>query len=186
MWLGEDFYDPQTRSGGPLIDLHVHDAHFIRMVFGMPKSGVCAARMRDDADSDSVVEYCNTLFQFEDPSLVVSAASGVIQQQGRPFTHGFELHLERATLQYESAFAGGEGHTLMPLTMFGPDGEMTTLELQAGGDDITAFECEINEAARCVESGEASPLMSGELARDAIVLCHKQTESARNGEIVRI
>ena len=180
LWI-KDFYNPDT-VGGPLIDLHVHDAHLIRVLFGMPKSVHCAGRMRDGG----MVEYCNTLFQFEDPSLVVSAASGVIQQQGRPFTHGFEIHLERATLQYESAFAGGEGVSLMPLTLFGPDGEMTPLKLEAGGDDVTAFLCEIDEAARCVAEGAASPLMSGELARDAIVLCHKQTESARTGEIVQI
>ena len=177
-WIG-DFYDPNT-VGGPLIDLHVHDAHLIRVLFGMPQSVHCAARMRDD-----VVEYCNTLFQFADPSLVVSAACGVIQQQGRPFTHGFEIHLERATLQFELAVVGGEGRVLMPLTLFGPDGEATELELE-GGDDVQAFVCEIEEAARCVEAGEASALMSGALARDAIVLCQKQTESAQANAIVKV
>ena len=34
LWLA-DFYDPQ-RVGGPLVDLHVHDAHFIRLICGMP------------------------------------------------------------------------------------------------------------------------------------------------------
>lgn len=184
LWI-KDFYDPNT-VGGPLIDLHVHDAHLIRVLFGMPTSVHCAARMREAGSADGMVEYCNTLFQFEDPRLVVSAASGVIQQQGRPFTHGFEIHLERATLQYESAFAGGEGRTLMPLTLFGPDGEMTPLELESGGDEVTAFVCEIDEAARCVAAGAASALMSGELARDAIVLCHKQTESAVRGQVVPI
>src|SRR4029450_8093832 len=33
LWL-KDFYDPQ-KVGGPLVDLHVHDAHFIRLLFGM-------------------------------------------------------------------------------------------------------------------------------------------------------
>ena len=46
LWL-KDFYDPQ-RCGGPLLDLHIHDAHYIRYLFGMPKSlvsrGRCAAR----------------------------------------------------------------------------------------------------------------------------------------------
>jgi predicted dehydrogenase len=33
-WL-KDFFDPE-KVGGPLVDLHVHDAHFIRLLFGMP------------------------------------------------------------------------------------------------------------------------------------------------------
>ena len=180
LWI-KDFYDPTT-VGGPLVDLHVHDAHLIRVLFGMPKAVHCVARMRTDHES---VEYCNTIFEFDDPTLVVSAASGVINQQGRAFTHGFELHLEKATLQYELAVAGGEGKLLMPLTLFGPEGEATPLELQAG-DDVTAFVCEIDEAARCVAAGEASSLMSGELARDAIVLCQKQTESATTHQIVKV
>ncbi|MCA9174420.1 MAG: Gfo/Idh/MocA family oxidoreductase, partial [Planctomycetales bacterium] len=137
-WIS-DFYDPTT-VGGPLIDLHVHDAHLIRVIFGMPTSVHCAARLRGD-----VVEYCNTLFQFDDPQVVVSAASGVIHQQGRPFTHGFEIHLERATLQFELAVAGGEGKVLMPLTLFGPGGETQQLDV-ASGDDVRAFVCEIEEA----------------------------------------
>ena len=35
-WI-PDFYD-RTTVGGPLIDLHVHDAHLIRLLFGMPKT----------------------------------------------------------------------------------------------------------------------------------------------------
>ena len=36
-WL-PDFFDPE-KVGGPMLDLHVHDAHFIRLVCGMPKAG---------------------------------------------------------------------------------------------------------------------------------------------------
>ena len=114
MWM-KDFYDPKV-CGGPLIDLHVHDAHLIRMLFGMPTELICNGRMRGE-----VVSYCNTFFRFADPSLVVCAISGVIDQQGRAFTHGFEIHLERATLHYE--FAGiNDKAELMPLKVFTPDG----------------------------------------------------------------
>ncbi|HAY79700.1 MAG TPA: gfo/Idh/MocA family oxidoreductase, partial [Planctomycetaceae bacterium] len=76
LWL-EDFYDPQ-RVGGPLVDLHVHDAHLIRMLFGMPSAVTSTGRMRGE-----VVEYCDTLFHFDDnPTLVVRATGGVINQQG--------------------------------------------------------------------------------------------------------
>ena len=37
LWLGKDFWD-ESKLGGPLIDLHVHDAHLIRYLFGMPTS----------------------------------------------------------------------------------------------------------------------------------------------------
>ena len=52
------------RVGGPLVDLHVHDAHFIRLLFGMPTTLTSQGRLRGD-----VVEHCSTLFGFSDPPL---------------------------------------------------------------------------------------------------------------------
>jgi len=177
LWL-KDFYKPD-RVGGPLIDLHVHDAHFIRLLFGMPTKLASQGRMRGD-----VVEYCQTQFQFRDPKLVVSATSGVIDQQGRPFTHAFEIHLERATLHYDFA-ALADGMELMPLKVFTPDGKVTRPKL-GKGDPVLAFEAEIKEATASAAKNKPSPLLSGELARDAIILCQKQTESVKKGRAVNI
>ena len=94
-----------------------------------------------------VVEYCNTMFEFADPRLTVSATSGVINQQGRPFTHGFEIHLEKATLLYESAVLGGEGKTLMPLTVLDNRGKVITPEL-GEHDAIDPFAAEIKEVVQ--------------------------------------
>lgn len=178
LWL-KDFYDPQ-RVGGPLVDLHVHDAHLIRMLFGMPSAVTSTGRMRGD-----VVEYCDTLFHFdEDPSLVVRATGGVINQQGRPFTHGFEIHLERATLQYElGAFA--DEVEVMPLKILTSEGEVVRPDLDGGGE-IPAFTAEIEEVVRALEQNQASEILSGELARDAIRLCYRQTESVKSNTRVRV
>jgi predicted dehydrogenase len=168
-WL-PDFYDPE-RVGGPLVDLHVHDAHLIRLLFGMPTSLTSQGRRRG-----KVVEYCNTMFGFPDRSLVVGAASGVINQQGRAFTHGFEIHLERATLQYEFAVIGGEGKLILPLTVYDDRGRV--LQPQVGdGDPIRAFVLEIAEIAHALESGRPSPILSGDLARDAVALCRMQEKA---------
>jgi len=177
LWL-KDFYDPR-KVGGPLVDLHVHDAHFIRMLFGQPTSVFSQGRMRGE-----VVEYCNTFFQFADPSLVVSASSGVVNQQGRPFTHGFEIHLEKATLNYELAWVAGESSPrMLPLTVFDSDGKAIVPELPASGP-IQPFEAEIAEVVRSIESGRPSDILGGALACDAVVLCHRQTDSVRLGKAV--
>lgn len=177
-WI-KDFYDPE-RVGGPLIDLHVHDAHLIRLLFGMPSSLISRGRMRK-----KVVEYCETFFGFEkNPKLVVSATSGVINQQGRPFTHAFEIHLEQATLHYDFA-AFSDSAELMPLKIVTDKGKVLRPKL-GDGDPIKAFESEIKEMVTSIRSGKPSPLLSGELARDAITLCHKQTDSVTKGRVVKI
>jgi predicted dehydrogenase len=177
LWL-KDFYDPQ-KVGGPLVDLHVHDAHLIRYLLGMPQAVTSQGRMRGE-----VVEYCETLFQYDDPKLVVSAASGVIQQQGRGFTHGFEMQLERATLHYEFA-AFADQAELMPLKVLTADGQVLRPDL-GQADSISAFVAEIEEVVAAVEKGKPSPLLGGDLARDAIALCHKQTEAVRSRAPVKI
>ena len=113
LWMPR-FYDPAV-IGGPMLDLHVHDAHFIRTVCGMPRSVQCAGSMRGE-----VVERFHAQFRFDDPQLIVTAASGVIAQQGRPFTHGFEIYLEKATLLYDFAVLGGEPVLATPLTVLTP------------------------------------------------------------------
>ena len=178
LWL-KDFYDPD-RVGGPMLDLHIHDAHFIRLLFGMPKSVVSQGRMRGE-----VVEYFNSFYRFEDPKLVVSATSGVINQQGRAFDHGFEVHFEKATVLFQFAVLGGEGKDLMPLTVLDENGEVITPELESG-DEISPFAAEIQEVLNAIDAGKLSPILGGDLARDAIVLCQKQTEAVRTGEAVAI
>ncbi len=178
-WL-KDFFNPK-KVGGPLVDLHVHDAHFIRLLFGMPTAVTSQGRLRGD-----VVEYCVSQFQFADPSLVVSAASGVVNQQGRSFTHGFEIHLEKATLYFDLAVLTGGKLQITPLTLLDSKGRAEQPKLPEGDPMLSAFEAEIKEVAQSIHSGRPSALLAGDLARDAIVLCHKQTQAVRSGKPVKI
>jgi predicted dehydrogenase len=172
-WL-KDFYDP-ARTGGPLLDLHVHDAHLIRLLFGLPVSVSSQGRRRGE-----VVEYVHTAFRFPDSSLMVSAESGVVRPQGRSFTHGFEIHLEKATLQFEFAVFEGKPRLIQPLTICDDDGRVLQPAL-GDGDPVRAFEAELAEIVRSLEACQPSPLLSGELARDAVLICQKQTESVLSG-----
>jgi len=177
-WLPH-FFDAQ-RVGGPMLDLHIHDAHLIRLLFGMPTGVVSQGRLRGD-----LVEYFNTLFRFEDPDLVVTATCGVIGQQGRSFTHAFEVHFEKATVAFDFAVIGDQGRTLLPVTVLTHTGRV--LEPKLGpSDPMNAFAAEIKEVVRCVNEDRPSEILSAGLARDAIVMCHKQTESVRKGRAVKI
>jgi predicted dehydrogenase len=187
LWL-KDFYDP-AKVGGPLVDLHVHDAHFIRLLFGMPTAVTSQGRLRSPppgSQRGDVVEYCVSQFQFADRDLVVSSASGVINQQGRPFTHGYEIHFEKATLTFDLAVLAGGKLQVSPLTLFDSKGKATYPNLPAGDPMLAAFDAEIKEVVRSVTSGKPSELLSGNLARDAIILCHRQTQAVKSGKTVRV
>lgn len=171
LWL-KDFYDPNV-CGGPAVDLHIHDAHFIRLLFGLPKSVQSVGRMRGE-----VAEFFHSHFLYDDPQLTVSATSGVIRQQGRPFTNGYEIHLEKATLVFDSWMN-------MPVTVLTEDGKVKRPKIPAR-DPVDDFAGEMAEVVRCVKTGTPSPFLDGTLARDALLLAHKQTESIIKRRPVRV
>lgn len=175
LWV-KDFFDPHG-AGGPVIDLHIHDAHFIRLLCGMPKAVFSTGRWRGE-----VVSFVNTQFLFAEGGPTVTAASGVIDQQGRAFTHGFEVHLERATLVYDFSVFNNEPTTSLPLTVLDSKGKVVRPKLKAGD----AFVAELTEAARALRTGEPSPPLRCEPAYDALLLCHLQQESVRRGRAVTV
>jgi predicted dehydrogenase len=177
-WMA-DYFEPDV-IGGPMLDLHVHDAHFIRLICGMPRRVSTVGRMRGN-----VLERFSTQFVFGDPSLCVTAECGVIGQQGRPFTQSYEIQLERATLFFDyAALAGGrDAHT--PLTVLTDDGKVSLPKLD-GGDPSAAFAAELAEVVRAVRRNEPSPVLSGELACDAVRICRRETESALRGRPVAV
>ncbi len=171
-WI-PDFYD-MSKVGGPLIDLHVHDTHFIRLMFGMPRRVMCSAQMRG-----GVVKYCYSLMEFDDPSVVVATSSGISEQSARPFCHGFEIQFEQAVMQFELS-AQTDGVDILPLKVLGQDGKALAPEL-AGGDEVAAFAAEINDCARSIVSSKVEPRLCGQAARDAIHICQSLQKSAELG-----
>lgn len=163
-----------AKTGGPAVDLHIHDTHFIGLVAGVPKqvfsSGVVG--------KGGAVDYLTTQYLYGPGGPAVSCSSGAVAMKGRPFVHGFEIYLEKATLVHQS------GAT--PLTLLTQDGKAQQPKLKGGADPIDAFAAELQTAVGGVESGKMPDLLSGQLARDALVLCHKECQSVRTGKAVNV
>lgn len=171
-WI-PDFYDPTT-VGGPLIDLHVHDAHLIRMLLGMPTAAHSVCRLKD-----GVPKYVETVFRFADTELVAAATSGVIDQASRGFTHGYDVQFERANVQFESAAFGDGSGASIPLTIAHSDGrvERPDENADAAGDAIDVFVDELDAAAESILSGQVHPALDAAVAVDAIKICEMQVPS---------
>jgi predicted dehydrogenase len=177
-WL-PDFFNPH-KVGGPMLDLHIHDAHFIRLVCGMPRQVQSVGTMRGE-----VVERFSTQFLFDDPGLIVTAQSGVIQQQGRPFAYSYEIYLERATILCQFAALPAAGDIVTPVTVLLEKGKVERPKI-ASGDVMATFQAELTEVVRCASANKPSAVLSGDLARDALTICFKQTESVHKGKAVRV
>jgi predicted dehydrogenase len=162
-----------AQTGGPAIDLHIHDTHFIALLAGVPDRVFASGR-----EEDGAVVYLTTEYLYGRGGPAISCSSGALCQKGRPFVHGYEIYLERATLVYES------GTT--PLTVLTADGKAKQPKLKGGDDILSAFTAELQAAAEGVRTGRAPDLLSGQLARDALALCIKECQSVRTGKAVAV
>ncbi len=162
-----------AKTGGPAVDLHIHDTHFIGLVAGVPKQVFSVGVTSGDS-----VDYLTTSYLYGPGGPAITCSSGALTMKGRPFVHGYEIYLEKATLVYESGTC--------PLTVLQADGTSEQPKLAGGDEATTAFTAEIQAAVDGVKSGREPDLLSGQLARDALVLCHRECESVRSGRAIAV
>ena len=73
----------------------------------------------------------------------------------------------------------------MPVTVFDHRGKAVQPKIKSG-DPLDAFVGELRHATTAVARNEPSAILNGELARDALLLCQKQTQSLRTGRVVKV
>ncbi|MDT7973358.1 MAG: gfo/Idh/MocA family oxidoreductase, partial [Armatimonadota bacterium] len=81
----------------------------------------------------------------------------------------------RATVEFNSRFG-------KPPLLFTEDGKRREVRLKA----VDAFTGELQYAIDCVRKNQPPTLLSGEGARNALLLCLKEAESLRKGKPVRV
>lgn len=162
-----------AKTGGPAVDLHIHDTHFVGLIAGVPERVQSVGTVAENG----AVEYLTTQYLYGPGGPALTCSSGAVAASGRPFAHGFELYLEKATVAYHSSG--------VPLTVYTPDGKTDVLAL-GSGDAIDSFAAELRAAVQGVAAGKEPVLLAGQLARDALGLCHREIESVKTGRAVAV
>jgi predicted dehydrogenase len=170
-WLTGDWIKNAKASGGPMLDLHVHDSDFIAHTISMPKRVTSQGIV-----SGGVVSYVVTQYGFGTKNLIVTAQSGAVAAKGLCFEHGFDVYFEHGTLQYNSK-AG------FPLTLWKEDGGSEKIDLTGREDGYVA---ELRHAVDVVASRAPKNLLSGVSARNGLRLCLAEAQSARTGKTVSV
>lgn len=168
-WSGDNWFSDSSRTGGPVVDLHIHDSDFIRHLFGMPQSVRCSGR-----GQGSEIDYIVSAYSYDNRDAVITSQCGAVAQKGREFEHGFEAYFERAMLTYNS--------TSQPIPQLVRGSEVE--ELQPSGEDGFAAQC--REVAAAVTRGEAGEMLDPKSARDSLALVLAEAEAVRTGEPVRV
>lgn len=155
------FLDPKL-SGGPLLDLHIHDVDYVNDVLGWPDRLEVTARSFGDADR---LDAIHAFFDYRDgPQIHMRAGWAPMQI---PFESGFEAWFDGAVLRYQN----GELRRFTGAT-----------EVESDVPPYETGDGYLNEIAyflRCVENDTAPVRCTPASTRDSVALI--QAELAQLG-----
>lgn len=168
VWSWKQWFLDGRLSGGPLLDLHVHDIDYMQNLFGVPRE-VSAVGTIDTTCNHGAVDHVIANYYYGDDGPVVSAQAGWYTN-GYPFEMSFTIHLERATLLYNTS-------TNTRLTIFLPDGSTQKPKLLEGD----GYSREIAYFIDCISKRQYPEKMPPMEARNNIAIALAEREAILTG-----
>lgn len=164
-WNPEFYLDPQ-KSGGAIVDLHIHDTDFVIHCFGVP------AAVKSSGDRSSV----KTNYEFAGGP-EVEAVGAWLEDPKAPFTMQADIEFERGDLSFDLARDP-------EIEIRHADGVITTHpEASLGG---TGYQLQAQALADAIRSGEsASPVDLDDAVRTGRVL-EAELYSLESGTSVQV
>lgn len=95
IWAWQNWFMDYQRSGGCLLDMHIHDLDMARWLFGEPDAVSCQTQ---NVQSQMDIVH-SRLFYADKPVIAV----GDWSLDGCPFKHGYRIGFEKATVIFDSS-----------------------------------------------------------------------------------
>lgn len=184
-WAWQGWLYDESKSGGAILDLHVHDLDYVAYLIGMPKH-VKAAGVRG---SGGGIDTAFTTGTGHDNG-AVSYAEGSLDMAGYPFSMSLTVVLEKATIKLDTAAATS-------LVIYTADGEEITPEVpevsvgassESGGNisSLGGYFLELQYFVNCIKAGKFPEIVTPSDARDAVRFCLSSKESIVSGETTKL
>lgn len=171
-WAADDHFTDVSKSGGPAIDLHIHDTDFVTYLAGIPQ----AVRASGVVGAGGAVTYLQTQYSYAANTPCISAQSGALATATLPFEHGLDIYLEKATLHYNNLTTGED------LWLYPEDGEKQIVKPQRP----EAFTAQLAHAVECVANQARSEIIDAEIARRSLAICLLEQEAVLTGREVAV
>jgi predicted dehydrogenase len=168
-WSGDDWFADPGKTGGAVVDLHIHDTDFVQYLFGRPAAVWSTGSVSDRGQ----VDYLVTEYQYPGKNVCVSAQSGAIAMKGIEFEHGFDVYFERGMLKHNSS-------TTPKLELYTEDGAKR--EIAPRIQD--AFVEQLRTAVQGVASGALPEVIAARSGRDSLATVLAEAESVKTGRPV--
>jgi len=177
-WLAD-----AKRSGGALLDLHIHDTDYLLYLLGKPLSLVSRV-------SSSRLKYAHVFTTFIFPHNVIAFTEGGWDMPDNfPFTMAYTALFEKGAVEFNS-----RNEKTLAIYRPGKEIEYPTVkrELKAkangGGNiaDLGGYFSEMKYFINCLENNEEPGEASAQSARDSLEIVLSEMKSADSGKIIEI
>lgn len=158
-----------AKSGGALLDLHVHDLDFVQYCFGTPRAVYATGFTR----LSGAIDYVMAQYSVESGA-TVSAEGGWAMTEGFGFNMEYTVVFERATADYNLA-RGADA-----LKLFEQGQKPRTISLPAGDGYLG----ELSHMVESIREGRAPTVVTARDGARAIEICEAEEESIRTGRMV--
>lgn len=171
-WSQGGWLNDVSKSGGALLDLHIHDADFIMSVLGMPKA--VFSRAGSITPGGPKVDHVTTQYVYHDDAIVV-AEGGWVMPPTYQFEMAFEALGENGCLKFSTS--------MDPMLNFMPfEGDPHSPERRAA----TGYLQELEYFNQCIDTGAPPERVPAFEARDAVRLVLAERQSAETGRMVEL
>ena len=169
-WSWDNCFLDGKRSGGAMLDLHIHDTDYVQYVFGMPKEVFSRGVMGPSGEFDHTV----TQYLYGN-DCVITAEGGWIMAPGFGFEMSFKIMLEKATLVYSSAQEP-------TFRIFPIDGETIIPEIPSGD----GYSFEIQHFVDILSGKVVPSIITPEQSGDSVKIIEAEKESIRNNDKISL
>lgn len=185
-WAWQGWLLDPERSGGAVLDLHIHDLDFIAWLVGAPKKIQACGSLGPRGGLDSILTL-----GWEHPNGAKSLAEGsLVLAPGYPFHMALLVACEKATIRFDSAASPSlviypkEGGSMVP------ELPVARVRESAGSEgniaSLGGYYNEIKYFLDCLEAGKTPEVITLEEAREAVRLSLAARESAQKGKMKKL
>ena len=159
-----DWYKIGEKSGGAILDLHIHDTDFVCYLFGKPN----VVSSRGYAGPSGKIDHVMTQYLYDDVPLV-NAEGGWAFSEGFGFAMRYRINFERATVEYDSGRAD-------PLMLYIAG---NAKPIDCGGSD--GYVEELKYFIQCIEKNTPPSIVTAEDAVRSIRVIEAERQSVESG-----
>ena len=167
-WGQSNFLDG-AKSGGALLDLHIHDADFVQFCFGRPTAVMAAGHTKVSGCVDHVVTQYRVAC-----GAVVHAEGSWAMTAGFGFNMAYTVNFERATVDYDLA----RGADALKLFELGQSPRVLKL------DEPDGYVGELRHITDCIRTDRAPSIVTAQDGLAAIEICEAELRSIETGAAV--